>query len=125
MLNFQNENLKSEFKDIRLNELLRFIVFGAAAYCEFRYREPLWVTSVNRPEPGIHGLWRAVDCDNDYLQIWQKKDIAEYINGLWIYDPYRMKYQVCLHHTVEGRGGDHFHFQVHPFTIFRRKISDA
>ena len=119
MLHYGNQKLETEFQDTRLDPRLKAIVLLATAYTFYKFGEVLWLTSVYRPDdPGVHGLWRGVDLDNDAgLNKSQKQEICDYINWLFTYDPERSKFKVCLYHTVLGRGGDHLHFQVHPNTI--------
>ena len=121
--------LRTEFEYEKLNKILRAIVIYASGYIWYKYRKPLHITNVYRDpttDPkGMHSSWRAVDGDNDELTQDQKKEIEAHINELFKYDPFRPNLKACLHHTADQSqysgiktGGDHFHFQVHPNTIF-------
>lgn len=119
MLHYTVEKLEDEFRDTRLDPRLRAIALLAAAYSFFKFGEVLWLTSVYRPgDAGVHGQWRGVDMDNDKgLTASQKQEVCDYINWLFTYDPGRLKFKVCVYHEVKGRGGDHLHLQIHPYTI--------
>ena len=119
MLHYTNNEQEAEFKDTRLDPRVKAFALLAAAYSYYKFGEILWLTSVYRPgDSGVHGAWRGVDMGNDAgLSKGQKQEICDYINWLFSYDPERPKFKVCLYHTVEGMGGDHLHFQVHPNTI--------
>ncbi|MEE8382232.1 MAG: hypothetical protein V3R78_10220 [Thermodesulfobacteriota bacterium] len=96
----------------------------ASGYIYNRFGEPLYVTSVFRPQnrESVHAYWRGVDCDNDAgLDVGEKQELAEYLNWMYTYDPKRPEKKVCLLHSVEGRGGDHFHIQIHPNTVLNGK----
>ena len=122
MLHYSDAEQEEEFKDVRLNPLVRAITLLAASYSFYRFGEIIWLTSVFRKgDPGVHGAWRGTDADNDKgLKPKQKEEIRDYINKLFSYDPERPRLNVCVYHTVKGRGGDHLHFQVHPNTELRR-----
>jgi len=120
MIRFLNEELRRQFEDPRLNPLLVMMVLYANWLAEICADRSLFVTSVYSPgDKSVHGYWRGVDADNDYIDPKIKDKIAEAVNKIFIYDPERPKYVVCLRHAVPGRGGDHFHFQVHPNTQIR------
>lgn len=120
MIRFLNKKLKDEFDSKSLDRRLKAIVLMAAAYVRHRFKKPLWVTSILRPgDKGVHGYGRGLDGDNDALTILEKKEVQKYVNGLFVYDPERPRYKVCRHHKVKGRGGDHWHFQVHPNTTMK------
>ena len=71
----------------------------------------------------LHGTGpvRAYDA-----RVWcYENDLADKIeaeiNALWIYDPRRPNKKVAIIHKNRGAAGQHFHIQVHPNTILRRK----
>lgn len=73
------------------------------------------ITSLYRMgDPGVHGALplRGIDerCHDDAFG----KQVEDYINSNWIYDPERPEMQACSYHNA-GQGW-HLHYQVHPRT---------
>ena len=128
MIGYTTGQLEAEFNDSQLNSVLKMIVLATAGYVSQKYGEPIFITSVFRPvasnltdTKSTHNYWRAVDADNDHsLNAEQKQDVCDWINKTFCYDLTRPDKKVCLLHAVAGRGGDHFHIQVHPNTTIRR-----
>ena len=123
MIKFVSIEVGLEFNNDKLDAKVRAIALLACAYVYYRFQEPLYITSIYRPEDteSAHGWWRAVDADNDAgLTFKEKQKVCDYINSLFVYDPERPEKVVCLYHTVKGRGGDHIHLQSHPNTTLRR-----
>lgn len=128
MILYSNDQLKAEFNNQGLNPVLKMIVLATAGYVSQKYGEPIYITSVFRPiasnptnTKSCHNFWNAVDADNDAgLTEIEKKDVADWINRTFSYDLMRPDKSVCLLHSVAGRGGDHWHIQVHPNTTIRR-----
>lgn len=130
MILYMTDQLKAEFNDQGLNPILKMIVLATAGYVSQKYEEPVYVTSVYRPissnptdTKSTHNFWRAVDVDNDAgLDSEEKQDVADWINKTFLYDYLRPDKMVCLLHAVVGRGGDHWHIQVHDNTTIRRAV---
>jgi hypothetical protein len=104
--------------------LAKGLALLADAYSYARFQRGLTVTSIFRMGEGekIHHTGRAIDLDDDIvLGPEEKQEIADVINDLFAYDPERPEMKVAIYHTVEGRGGDHLHLQVHPRTAKRTK----
>ena len=106
MLNWQIDIQNLDFIDEKIKLVLKVKEnnFGAGV-----------ITSLYRiGDKGVHGTLplRAIDerCQDDKLG----KEIEEYINNLFFYDPDRPEMKVCMYHDV-GRG-KHLHYQVHPKT---------
>jgi hypothetical protein len=120
MVRFQKTELKEQFESGHLHPLVVFMVYAAAGYAQHLSGRALWVTSVYREgDPGVHGVWRGTDADNDFMSKEHKEEIARFLNERFVYDPERPDMVVCLYHQVAGRGGDHLHIQVHPRTVLR------
>jgi len=71
----------------------------------------------SRHKNDLHGLitLRALD-----LRSWIYDDpqkVVDYVNNRWIYDPTRPEMMCCVYH--DSGQGDHFHIQVHPYTVNR------
>lgn len=123
MIKFVNDKIESEFRDSRFNPVVQMIILATAGYVYYKYGEPIYITSVHRPEnpESTHCYWRAGDADNDAgLDTKEKQEVCDWINKMFCYDLTRPEKVVCLYHKVEGRGGDHWHIQVHPNTTIRR-----
>jgi hypothetical protein len=123
MIQFVNDQIKAEFDNAELNQILKMIVLATAGYIFYKYGEVMYVTSIFRPQnpESTHAYWRAVDADNDVgLSVKEKQEVCDWINKMFCYDLTRLEKVVCLYHKVEGRGGDHWHIQVHPNTTIRR-----
>ena len=58
---------------------------------------------------------RAIDCRSWIYK--NPRTIKKDVDDNWLYDPDRPELSCCKYHNV-GLGW-HFHFQVHPKTIFR------
>jgi hypothetical protein len=129
MIGYTSKQIETEFNDPQLNPVVRMIVLATAAYVFQKYGEVVFLTSIYRPESSnptdtksTHNFWRAVDADNDAgLSAEEKRGVADWINKMFCYDLTRPDKMVCLLHSVAGRGGDHFHIQVHPNTTIRRE----
>ncbi len=131
MIGYINDNLETEFNDSRLDPIVKMVVLAASGYVSQKYGEAIFITSVFRPVSSnptdiksCHNFWRAVDADNDFAGLGAdaKQDVCEWINKMFCYDLTRPDKMVCLLHSVVGRGGDHWHIQVHPNTTIRRNI---
>ena len=120
MIRYVNEELDSMFNSPALHPQVQMLALLTSAYCMHHFGKNVYVTSVFRGgDRGVHGAWRGCDTDNDKLTVEQKKEVAEYLNMLFIYDLSRPRFKVCVYHKVEGRGGDHWHLQVHSNTQLR------
>ena len=123
----QAERLEKEFESKELDPIVRAITYTLASYCFYNFEEVFWITSIKRDienepnrKPSVHNFWRGLDGDNDGISKEDKKKVEDYINSIYQYDPERPDKKVCDVHTIPGRGGDHFHLQVHPNTTIRR-----
>jgi hypothetical protein len=119
-IQFTNKELEAQFASTAFNPTLRMIMLAAEAYCMWRFGEPLYITSLIRPEDktSVHGYGRGGDADNDVgLDANKKTEIVLWVNWHFTYDPTRPDMKVCMLHEVKGRGGDHLHFQTHPNTV--------
>ena len=120
MIRYIDQEMNNMFNSSLLHPQVFMLSLLASACSMHRFGKNLWVTSVFRQgDKGVHGHWRGVDLDNDEITIDNKILLADHLNKLFIYDPNRPELKVCLYHKVEGRGGDHFHLQVHPNTQLR------
>ncbi|MDQ3917702.1 MAG: hypothetical protein M3348_04440 [Acidobacteriota bacterium] len=117
-----SQRVENEWNDARLSSRVRNIVLEAAAYAEQTYGWSFTLSSIYRTPAedaalsasGIHIYWRAVDVRIKGRPQSQINDVADYINGRYVYDPARPNMKVCF---KEPHGtGPHAHYQVHPNT---------
>ncbi len=122
MIAFVNEKLRDQFDDAHLDPLVRALAWLISGYCEHKYGNALWVTSVYRKgDKGVHGHWRGIDVDNNLLSHEELEQACKHINWIFRYDPDRVNLTCAMFHTVdpEKKKGWHIHLQVHPHSRLR------
>ena len=75
------------------------------------------ITEGWREGSGVHSTdpCRGIDLRSWIYSAKRLREIQEYINSKWIYDPKRSTMECCIIHDV-GQG-IHLHLQVHPNTV--------
>lgn len=73
------------------------------------------ITSAYRKDdPGVHGQWPSRGLDIKCQDPIRGRQIEDYLNGHWQYDPNRPQFHAALYHNAGG--GWHIHMQCHPNT---------
>ena len=77
------------------------------------------ITEGWRENGGVHSTdpCRGIDLRSWIYSAQRLKEIQEYINSKWIYDPKRPTMECIILHDVGN--GQHLHCQVHPNTVKR------
>jgi hypothetical protein len=133
-MKFKNESakrLEEEWKDARLEPMVKTIVEDAASYAEKKHRWEFVITSIHRTPAedaalhasGIHVEWRAVDVRTSDRKQGEINRVAEYVNEKYVYDAARPNMKVCF--TEPHGNGVHAHYQVHPHTRLRANSAAA
>ncbi len=124
-MKFKSESatrLESEWNNPKLAPLVKQIVIEAADYAKKHWNWDFVITSIHRTAEedaalhasGIHVDWRAVDVRTHDQTQPAVDDVANHINGKYVYDPARPNLKVCF---KEPHGnGVHAHYQVHSNT---------
>lgn len=112
MIGYKSDHLRQEFHDVRLNPRLRVIVHALDSFLHWKHGVTLIIiTSIYREgDPGVHGYWRGIDVRSRNWKPEVKKDVEEFLNNTFQYDPTRKDKPTCIIHDV-GRG-EHGHLQV-------------
>jgi hypothetical protein len=124
-LTFASMMIEEQFYGDQINPLVRRIVLASAEWAMQTHGWLFHVTSAIRTKSeddalggtGIHVAGRAVDVRTRSVPDGIVKALAEWVNGLWIYDPSRPDLKVC--YTEPHGTGPHAHFQVHQNTRSR------
>lgn len=109
MLYFKTSAIKTEWRDLRLDKRLRFIIVAVVGYVSDVMEKDVVITSIFRPgDSGVHGCWRGIDLRSWLYTDQEIRKIVRFVNDHVPYNSGR-RYKTCLHHNV-GQGV-HFHFQ--------------
>lgn len=85
-----------------------------------KYGDKVLLTSAFRKgDTGVHGQDPLRGFDLRSLLFDDPQAVCEEVNKVWIYDPDRPEKKVAMWHNI-GQGW-HFHFQIHPKTIYNQK----
>jgi hypothetical protein len=127
IFNFKTEHIAGQFLviDDRLNKLL----LDLANFVWIKYKHILTITDLNRtqaeqdaiyadnenyqdnPWMSVHQVGCGADIRTKTIPVLWLKEIAEYVNNKYVYDPDRPKLQTLRIHSVRG---NHMHLQVLP-----------
>ena len=86
-------------------------------WLSFNHPETILTSTYREGDRGVHGCIPLRGFD---VRSWVFSDpeaICDIVNDKWIYDTDRPQKKVAMIHDV-GKG-KHFHFQVHPNTIYK------